>query len=161
MNTTTTTQTKTGVFCKCTCGKVTDNTYAPGHDAKHVSLMIREVLAGNIDREAARAQLPSMALRVKFDNALDNAINKAIARKEREEAKVARLAKRAVKAAERIRKEAKKAAKEETPEYTEVKVGRWWYPIAHIAKMDGLITGFTYIKRDGSEAIAGPNAKVR
>lgn len=155
-NTATDTTTTTAVACKCGCGRPTGSTYAPGHDAKHVSLMIQEVLAGDTDREAARAQLPSMALRIKFDNALNNAINKAIARKEREEAKIARLAERAVKEAERIRKEAKKTKRTGLTEITEVKVGRWWYPIAEIT--DEVIV---YIKRDGSEATTRLEAEVR
>jgi hypothetical protein len=153
--TTTTTATTTATGCKCGCGRPTNNTYAPGHDARHVSLMIKEVMDKGTSREAARAQLPSVALQIKFDNAITNAINKAIARIEREEAKLAR------KEAKRAAKEAKSAAKEtktktELIEITEVKVGRWWYPIAQIT--DEVIV---YTKRDGSEATTRLDAKVR
>lgn len=136
-NNTITVQAKSGVLCKCTCGRVTNSTYAPGHDAKHVSWLLDSVLSGTYDRVAARAELPSVALQIKFDNALVKAIDKAVARQEREEAKLAR-------------KQAKQAKQVDEPKLTEVKIGRWWYPV-----LEAMFVGedqflVIYTAKDGS-----------
>ena len=64
--------TSTGTNCLCGCGEIAKGTYRPGHDARHVSILIGAVLDGYTSPTTAREELPSLALRNKFDQALAN-----------------------------------------------------------------------------------------
>jgi len=81
-----TTDTKTADVktCKCGCGRAVTGNYRPGHDAKHVSVLIAELWSnpqwrspetGDVATAAAMTMtayrnLPSVPLQVKFNNAL-------------------------------------------------------------------------------------------
>jgi hypothetical protein len=64
--------------CACRCGQPTYATYLPGHDAKHVSKMVRMVILDESPEPWARGQLwqsairqlPTEALRQKFRAAM-------------------------------------------------------------------------------------------
>ena len=111
MTKTTTAQTATKSYspCFCGCGFLAggESLYKQGHDAKHVSVLLSYVAAGTHTVDEAKAALPSTALQVKLHNAL------------------ARRAIKAEKAAGRKPRTAKKAS--------QVKVGRWWYPVVSVA----------------------------
>ena len=74
--------------CTCGCGIETKSTYRPGHDAKHVSILLAGIFARRNEwgiegedllielAEDARAQLPSTALKVKFNNAFARRIHR-------------------------------------------------------------------------------------
>lgn len=66
----TATQTKSPNGCTCGCGLPVKGFYKQGHDAKHVSVLLSYVTAGTHTVDEAKAQLPSTALQVKFHNAL-------------------------------------------------------------------------------------------
>lgn len=134
--------------CKCGCGQTAENVYRQGHDAKHVSILLSYIAAGDVSREAAMAVLPTTALKVKLNNAL--ARRQRIAA-EQAERKAAREAARAA------RKTGKAKKAEAEPSYTEVKVGRWWYPIVEIREDNGIL----YTARDGSIKEAPIEASVR
>ena len=149
MSTSTTTTAAGSVLCKCGCGLTTSNVYRPGHDAKHVSILLEAVLSGATTREEARKELPSAALQIKLDSAVAN----AIARHEERVAKAAlRAARQAETEARRAeQKAAKKAAKEAAKAekvLTEVKIGRWWYPIVEAGR-DGDQFLIAYRTKDG------------
>jgi hypothetical protein len=55
--------------CLCGCGEPTARNYRPGHDARHVSQLVREVAAG-LDKRAALKGLPTEPLRAKLTRAL-------------------------------------------------------------------------------------------
>lgn len=58
-----------GPACKCGCGdKTAGGNYLPGHDSRHLAALVDQVRNGGLgDRAELRAQLPSDALRAKFD----------------------------------------------------------------------------------------------
>lgn len=55
--------------CLCGCDAPTARNYRPGHDARHVSNLVRAVGEG-LDKRAALKVLPTEALRVKFTRAI-------------------------------------------------------------------------------------------
>lgn len=67
--------------CSANCGASTRNAFAPGHDARMVSLLVKRVLATEIDAEVAATQIReaggNAALVNKFQTALANAAAKA------------------------------------------------------------------------------------
>jgi len=179
MNTTDNNTTSTpaqSVACNCGCGEVVKNAYRPGHDARHVSILVSnwirayEVSEGAATHEVddAMRRLPSAALKAKYLNAQQKAEAKVEAKRNREqrraEAKAAKLA--ATKGAgseDRARDEheaslSAKVAQEEA-EYQaqvapvieadggEIKVGRWTYPTGSKRGDD---TQYRNTKRDGS-----------
>lgn len=76
--------------CRCGCGQEVANHYRPGHDARHVSQLVRDLFAGMAtdetapdDPEAYYAQvathlaaLPTEALRAKYVTATNNRAQK-------------------------------------------------------------------------------------
>lgn len=115
-----------GGHCLCGCGALTNagSIYKPGHDARHVSKLLKATLAGEVTKVEAHKALPSAPLSYKYDNALANAQEKAAAPK-------------------RTRKD---DAGGPVVEATDpVKIGRWEYPGR---KVDGKLERNT--KRDGS-----------
>lgn len=74
-----TTATETARPCTCGCGLgiTTKALYKPGHDAKHVSVLVAELLntiqdGGKVTKQTIAAQakrLPSEALRAKYQRA--------------------------------------------------------------------------------------------
>src|SRR5699024_1700116 len=92
----TTTETKSNLLvCKCGCGQGLNNTvstYRPGHDAKHVSVLVsylftnKDALSSGEDFFAQsflyhRKQLPSIALQNKFTRAVFNLLEKTLSAK--------------------------------------------------------------------------------
>ena len=167
MTETTKTQTATKSYspCYCGCGFVagSKSLYKQGHDAKHVSVLLSYVTVGTHTLDEAKAQLPSTALQVKLHNAL--------ARRNRKQAKTANKAPKGKQQCDRCGAWVKEGmlvhddlAEEAICDQcvanaidpTEVKVGRWWYPIVNQTTAQ-----ITYTKRDGSEATTGPNAETR
>ena len=137
MSTSTKTQTKSFAPCHCGCGLVASSgsLYKPGHDAKHVSVLISYIAAGITTVDQAKAQLPTGALRVKLHNAL---------------ARKARLAE--AKAAKQAAKQAANAAAEAAAEAEtswEIKVGRWWYPVTEAANLHDDIFAVVYVDKQG------------
>lgn len=80
--------------CKCsaTCTQETNRTFAQGHDARMVSILVAEVLAGTNTVaggvEAIRKVGATDALVAKFVTAVQNAVTKAQAKRDRRAAKV-------------------------------------------------------------------------
>jgi hypothetical protein len=113
-----------GGHCLCGCGVQANagRIYKPGHDARHVSKLVKATLAGQITKAEAHKQLPSAPLSYKYDNALANADANT---------------------SKRTRKTAKADPVVEATD--PVKVGRWEYPGR---KVDGKQERNT--KRDGS-----------
>lgn len=107
--------------CACECGDVTKSTYTPGHDARLVSVTLRDVKAGEVALHDAIEYLQrkgtSQALIAKFERAIANHLA-------REQAKA-------------DRKAAKTAGKATVlAEVREVKVGRWTYT-GTLVRVDG------------------------
>lgn len=75
--------------CLCGCGQETSakSYYRPGHDASHVSILLADIIAGkdlSTDVVAKyKAGLPSDALRIKFERAVDNYADRQANRKPR------------------------------------------------------------------------------
>lgn len=115
-------------ICACNCGATTSRQFAPGHDAKYVSLYIVSVLAGSarpedFGRDANGQMWASANLRVKFENALVRA-------QERREAQATRPA-----LGERvIRKSSKTAANRERAQKLQESLNRryWTGQVGHI-----------------------------
>lgn len=63
--------------CLCGCGERAGRNYRPGHDARHVSTLVRAVAEGTTDKRAALKALPTDALREKFARALVRVTAKA------------------------------------------------------------------------------------
>ena len=135
---TTKTTTKSYSPCFCGCGFLAGgkSLYKRGHDAKHVSVLLSYIAAGTHTVDEAKAALPSPALRVKLHNAL------------------ARQARRQEAKANKAPRKPRMVEPREMA--SEVKVGRWWYPI-----VDQTAGQITYTKRDGSEATTSPDAETR
>lgn len=80
--------------CHCGCETPTKSTYAPGHDARHVSQLLAKVRSKEVTVAAAKKQLPSDALKAKLDRAIANAAardeDRKIKQAEREAAKEAK-----------------------------------------------------------------------
>ena len=64
--------------CGCGCGEATaGGWYRPGHDAKHVSILLAAFNAGTTTRDSAKLALKhSPSLQLKLENAIDNAVGK-------------------------------------------------------------------------------------
>lgn len=75
-----TTTTNTTGKCLCGCDEPTSRNYRPGHDARHVSNLVREVTGGSLDKRAALKVLPTEPLREKFTRSLGKATEKASAK---------------------------------------------------------------------------------
>jgi hypothetical protein len=60
-----------GGQCGCGCGTEVKRSYALGHDARHVSKLVAEVLADKRSRSSALRQLESPLLKEKLRKALD------------------------------------------------------------------------------------------
>ena len=87
----TATQTKSLNACTCGCGFPVKGFYKQGHDAKHVSTLLRQIVIGQLDSAVAYDVLPSEALRTKLRNAITNAAKKeAKANKTSKEVKIGR-----------------------------------------------------------------------
>jgi hypothetical protein len=56
--------------CLCGCGEPAGRNYRPGHDARHVSNLVRAVAEGTTDKRAALKALPTEPLREKFTRAI-------------------------------------------------------------------------------------------
>jgi hypothetical protein len=65
-----TSTTSTTGNCLCGCDEPTTRNYRPGHDARHVSNLVREVTGGTLDKRGALKALPTEPLREKFTRAL-------------------------------------------------------------------------------------------
>lgn len=155
----------TTTTCKCGCGQRTTSgsTYRPGHDAKHVSMLIKtlwdlDAFRGNdapaaaITTQTALATLPSSALKTKFMAALTRKVEKEWARFT---AQSARGAEKAVchfgwHPDEFWSGQTVTALATKTPvtaDGGEIKVGRWTYPTG---SRPGQGTIYRNTKRDGS-----------
>ena len=170
MTKTTKTQTATKSYspCFCGCGLLagSKSLYKQGHDAKHVSVLLSYVTVGTHTLDEAKAQLPSTALQVKLHNAL--------ARRNRKQAKTANKAPKGKQQCDRCGawvKEGGLSHDYETEQAicdqcialwslacnpTEVKVGRWWYPIVS-TDADGI----TYRAKDGNDKVTKATAETR
>ncbi|WP_427115603.1 hypothetical protein [Pseudarthrobacter scleromae] len=112
--------------CLCGCGELVltmgRSLYKPGHDARHAGNLGR--LVAETGDDSLLAQLPTPALRAKAETVANNARAKAQAKADRE---AARAAKKAAKA------EAPQVADDDDDEdllpISEIKVGRWTYPV--------------------------------
>lgn len=63
-----------GAECRCGCGNTTKKgKYSQGHDARHVSKLVAEVLAGTRSRSSALRQIESIPLKEKLRLTLDRA----------------------------------------------------------------------------------------
>lgn len=69
--------------CLCGCGAEVKKTYRPGHDAKHVSVLISYYKVKTHDLDELLAMLPSVALRNKLTRAIRKLENKPYAGKNR------------------------------------------------------------------------------
>jgi hypothetical protein len=69
--------------CKCGCGTPSYSTYRPGHDAKHVSVLISYYKAKTHTLDDLQLMLPSFALRNKLVRAINRLENKPYAGKNR------------------------------------------------------------------------------
>lgn len=141
--------------CRCGCGAQIKGDYKQGHDAKHVSILVARALAGGSDTysECLGELAGFPRLQAKLDRAYGNAMAKA-------EAKAARQAALQAKSAERELAKAEKAAKAEAKKrvlsFTEVKVGRWSYPVERVT-IQGDQFLVEYTAKDGltKEAVVG------
>lgn len=116
------TNTSTGCLCGCKFATINPTAnYRPGHDASHVSNLLGALAAktggfSQDDVDALKVQLPSPALRVKFQTAADKLMER-----------------RAAKALKTAMKIAKKSEREwQDIDHTVAKVGRWTYPIREL-----------------------------
>jgi hypothetical protein len=66
-------QKPTGGLCACGCGNSTKAVYSQGHDARHVSKLVAEVLADKRSRSSALRQIDSPHLKEKLRKSLDRA----------------------------------------------------------------------------------------
>jgi hypothetical protein len=57
--------------CACGCGQPARRQYLPGHDAKHVAKVYKQVMKGQLGRRDATKQLPTKPLKDKLRNRLD------------------------------------------------------------------------------------------
>ncbi|QLF82743.1 hypothetical protein SEA_CICADA_63 [Microbacterium phage Cicada] len=124
MNASTQPQTVNRIDCLCGCGQNTGPkaNYRPGHDAAHVSVLLGDFIAkGDLSQVALKpylAALPSDALKIKLQKAVDNFAAKKAGKKPR-------------------------AAKVERTEWVEVdtdeyKLGRWTYPVQALMIKEGI-----------------------
>lgn len=125
-------------ICACGCGDRCNSTearYRPGHDARHVSKLLKLVKSGECQQNWAIHQLESDSLRVKLVNAI-----------KREETR------KAMKAAGATNRSIQKMNKHvdtdimTVKDVDPVKIGRWVYP----ARQDKHGNIFRNIKTDGS-----------
>lgn len=134
----TTTNKTTGLnhhACACKCGFGTHTakaTYIPGHDARHVSNLLAELIAGGDLSNAAvntiARRLPSIPLQVKLQRAVDNFV---------------------------LRQEKKRQPRTEWIDLDtcDYKIGRWTYPVQGKIKPGNKSEILDYrrnIQRDGS-----------
>ena len=72
------TQTKSFSPCYCGCGFIASSgsLYKPGHDAKHVSVLLKDALSNQITFDDARSKLTTQAIRLKFELAYLRALAK-------------------------------------------------------------------------------------
>ena len=170
----TATQTKSLNACYCGCGFAVKGSYKQGHDAKHVSSLLCQIVIGQLDSAIAYEALPSAALRNKLRNAIDNAAKKeakAIAKREAKREAKANKAPKGKQQCDRCGawvKEGMLVHDDLTEEAvcsecvsnaispTEVKVGRWWYPIVSV-EVDGIV----YRAKDDSDRMAKVDAQTR
>ncbi|UAW08803.1 hypothetical protein SEA_SBLACKBERRY_58 [Microbacterium phage SBlackberry] len=117
-------QTTNRLDCLCGCGQTTSAkaNYRPGHDASHVSMLLADIVAhGDLSQGAVKEYLkalPSGALQLKLQNAVDNFAAKQSAKKPR-------------------------AAKVERDEWVDIdtdeyKLGRWTYPVQALMLKEGV-----------------------
>ena len=112
------TNTSTGCLCGCKFATINPTAnYRPGHDASHVSNLLGALASktggfSQDDVDALKVQLPSPALRVKFQTAADKLMER-----------------RAAKALKGAMKIAKNHGVWLDVDHTVAKVGRWTYPI--------------------------------
>lgn len=148
--------------CRCGCGAQVKGDYAQGHDAKHVSILVGLAANGLSTVADAVAQLAgSPRLQAKFDRAYTNAQDRIKAKAARADSLAAKKAEReaaqvAKKAAKPVtKKDAKKDAKP-VLSFSQVKVGRWSYPVEDV-KVDGDQFLVSYTAKDGftKEATVG------
>lgn len=151
------TDTKTaGRLCACGCGNPTGNVFAPGHDARMVSLAVKATMATDRylglstdtynDMQAKIDEVASEIherfggpLSAKYHAAAMNAWEREAAREQRRQERAAR------KAAKGKGKGPKTDG--EFGQHPDVKIGRWTYP-ARVRLSDGRVERNT--KRDGS-----------
>lgn len=152
-----------GGLCRCGCGQKVEKSYKQGHDARHVSLLVHAVVAGDMSYQTAVAQLMGAdRLIVKLERAYIAANARAAAAKERRIATEQRAANRLAAASKKAaaKKAAKKAAKAEAakapvgPIWTDVQVGRWTYPVIDILGQEGDQVEVRYETRKGEKIVA-------
>lgn len=137
-NSTSTPVNSASAFCLCGCYQETSakSFYRPGHDARHVSNLIAELYNSIQDGQgisqemidSSAKSLPSLALKVKFQNAMDNLLDRVAAKKPR----------------------APKAEVWLDDDTTGAKIGRWIYPVQSREVKGERVAFRRNTKRDGS-----------
>lgn len=117
------TKTSETTNCRCGCGAPIKGTYKQGHDARHVSNLVSMTTQGLASVAGAMEELAgSPRLQVKFERAYNNAQAKARAKAARAQATAERKADQAARAQARSKKRV----------FSEVKIGRWSYPVEDV-----------------------------
>lgn len=145
---------KTYSPCFCGCGSLTgaQSLYKPGHDAKHVSVLLSYIAAGTYTLDEAKQQLPSTPLRVKLHNAFARYTAKTKTKAptlgdHTEPAECNQCSRTTDHDSLHVVVGGLRWCSDCYQGPREIKIGRWFYPIVKITDKE-----ITYTKRDGSTA---------